>query len=254
MNIQKRYFGMTQAQIGILVGLALVSCVVIGIFGKMISDTNAAVEPASRMYTPSPTPLPTASPTPWPESNPISGWQVHTFASPQAQIWLPKSYIGSDTTTITVDELEKVKITIDDVFLNEDLYRISSPEVAFFAFDTASSEVLRNVYVRRESLDPASLLSMNDHLNMLMADLSSDSDRVVERQIKQMENFPAGTLVLESKVLQDDVEAFVSTSVHMIRVEDTMWTIVLRSGRGEYSDYKTTIEDIVNSFWVQREE
>jgi len=244
---------MTIAQIGILAVLALVVCIVLSILGSMIMSSAASPQPTTQTYTLAPSPTAISTSTPWPTITPVPDWKVHSFASDQAQIWLPNSYFGGDIATSSDEIMRELRDTVDDDAFASDIEGlIAIPEIIFFAFDTNITDSVRFMYVGSEPLDSDMSLTMDDYLNKMMDNFKDSNDRIVERQIAQLDNFPAGKLVIESKVPAGDVEKFVSMAIYMIEVEDTMWFIAFRTGRSEFAAHQETILTAVNSFWVQR--
>ena len=251
MKSGQRYFGMTIGQIGILAGLALVGCVVIGILGTLLlnSAPNTEVEPT---YTLQPSPTAVFTSTPWPTVTPIPNWQEHSFLDGRARIWLPASYSGGDTASSSEEIMEKLTATFnDEAFASDVASLLAIPEIAFFAFDTESTSSARLAYVGSEPLEPGLNLSMDYYLNRMMDNFTDANDRVVERQIEQLDHYQAGKLVVESKVQAGDAERFVTIVIYMVQVDNTMWFITYRTGREEFKDHQQTIETSASSFWVQ---
>lgn len=252
MAASKRYFGMTIIQIGTLSLLALVACITLSILGGMIFRPAPSVQEVSATYTLAPRPTAKPTTTPWPTITPVSDWKRHTFSNDQAQIWLPNSFFGGDTKTSSDEIMEKVRTTFNDETFTSDIEGlIAIPGILFFAIDTDSNDSARFMHVGSEPKDPDITLTMDGYLNHMMDKFSGGSERVVERQITQLDNFPVGKLVVESKVPAGDLDAFVSTAIYMIMVDDTMWFVTFRTGRDEFSSYQEIIQAVVNSFWIQ---
>jgi hypothetical protein len=252
MKTGQRYLGMTLAQIGILVALVLVACVAIGILGTMMLSMGPLTQQAEPTYTLQPSPTVVLTPTPWPTITPIPDWQEYSFTESQARIWLPARYIGGDTATSKDIVMERLRATFNDEAFASDIQGLLAiPEIAFFAFDTEFTNSARFMHVGKEALDPDLALSMDDYLNRLMDTFTGSNDRVVGRQIAELDYYRAGKLVVESKVPAGDVETFVTAAIYLIQVNDTMWFITFRTGRDEFKDYQDIIESSVNSFWVQ---
>ena len=253
MKTGQRYFGMTLAQIGILAGLALVACVVIGMLGTMMLNFTANTQQVEPIYTLQPSPMPDVMSTAWPTITPIPDWQEFLFAEGQARIWLPASYIGGDPSTSSEMIKENLRNTFNDEAFASDIEGLlATPEIGFFAFDTEFVDSARFMYVGTEALNPDLTLSMDYYLNRMMDNFTNPNDRVVERQIAQLDQYQAGKLVVESKVPAEDVEKFVTMVIYMVQADDTMWFITFRTGREEFRDYQQTIETSANSFWVQQ--
>ena len=253
MNTGQSYFGMTLAQIGVLAGLALVACIAIGLLGSMLLNTVPGVEQVQPTYTLQPSPTPILTTTPWPTITPIPNWQEYSLSGGRARIWLPASYIGGEPSTSSEMIKENLRNTFNDEAFASDIEGLLAiPEIEFFAFDTQFVNSARFMYVGTEALDPDKPLHMDDYLNQKMDDFAVGDDRVTGRQIVQLDNYPAGKLVVESKVPAGEVETFITKVIYMIEVDDTMWLITFRTGRDEFSDYQQTIETSAGSFWVQR--
>ena len=91
-----------------------------------------------------------------------------------------------------------------------------------------------------------------DYLNKMMENFADGNDRVVGRHVVQLDHYPAGNLVVESKVPAGDGQVFVTVAIYMIEVDDTMWIITFRTGRKEFSSQQQIIEASANSFSIQR--
>lgn len=136
----------------------------------------------------------------------------------------------------------------NEAFANDIQGLINTPGITFFAYDLDFIESARFMYVWSEALDPAIPLTMDLYLNSMMEDVSGGNDRVVERQITQLDHTEIGILVVESKVPAGELDTFVSTANYLIQGDDTMWIITFRIGRDELKDIKETINITVSSF------
>jgi hypothetical protein len=254
MNTGQRYFGMSIVQIGILAVLAFVACIAIGFLGIMLLGSVPATPQIQPTYTLQPSPTIVVTSTAWPTITPIPDWQEYTFADGRARIWLPASYVGGDTVTSAGNIMEQVKNTSDDeAFVSGIQELIATPEIAFFAFDTAdSTSVLRFMYVGMETVSPDLVLTIDDYLNRIMDESAKSGDRVVERQVTQMDYYPAGKLVVEHKISTEDVDVYVTMAAYVVQVDDTMWFMTFRTGREEFGNYRPIMEASANSFWIQR--
>jgi hypothetical protein len=253
MKTGQRYFGMTLAQIGILAALALVACIVIGIFGTMLLNFTPTAQPVQPTYTLQPSPTPSAMPTAWPTITPIPDWQEYSFAEGQSRIWLPASYVGGDTVTSSAAVMEKLKATFDDeAFANDIQNLMATPEVSFFAFDTEFTSVIRFMFIGKETLSRDVVVTLDGYLNSMVDNSITGSDRLIERQVTQGDYYPIGILVVESKIPAENADVFVTVATYVIPVDNTMWQITFRTGREEFGSLRSNIESIANSFWIQR--
>ena len=252
MKSGQRYFGMTMVQIGILAALALVTCIVMGILGALILNIRPGLQQAEPTYTLQPSLTPVLTSTTWPTVTPIPNWQEYSFSGGKARIWLPASYIGGEPSTSSEMIKENLRTTFnDESFTNDIEGLLAIPEIAFFAFDTEFVDPVRFMYVGTEALNPDLDLSMDYYLNRMMDNFTDSNDRVIERQITQLDHYQAGKLVVESKVPTEDAEKFVSMVVYMVQLDDMMWSITFLTGREEFKEQKQTFETSANSFWVQ---
>jgi hypothetical protein len=245
---------MTFAQIGILAALAFVACIIMGFLGMMLLGSAPATPQVQPTYTLQPTPTTVVTSTPWPTITPIPNWQEYTFADGQARIWLPANYVGGDSVTSGSAIMEQVKAASnEEAFINGVQELIASPEVSFFAFDTdESTSVIRIMFVSRETLSPDLVLTIDDYLNHMVDDAVAEGGRVVERQVTQLDSYPAGVLVTEIRISAGDIEVYVTVTMYVIQVDNTMWFMTFRTGREEFGNYRPTIEASANSFWISR--
>ena len=198
---------MTFTQISILAALALVACVVIGILGTLMLNLFPGTQQAEPTYTLQPGPTPVLTATAWPTITPIPDWQEYSFTEGRTRIWLPASYIGGEPATSSDMIRENLKTIFDDEDFSRDIEGLLAiPEIDFFAFDAEFVDSARFMYVGTEALNPDLDLSMDYYLNRRMDIFTGASDRVVERQIAQLDHFEAGKLVIESKVPVGDAD------------------------------------------------
>jgi hypothetical protein len=105
MQLDKKYFGMTLTQIGILAGLAVTTCLLFGLTGwfalqgsfNRSSDagkgTPVSLSTATPWAIPSPAPTGTATPVPYENLIP-SGWMQ--YKTGLVEIWLPAEFQPGD--------------------------------------------------------------------------------------------------------------------------------------------------------------
>ena len=115
MDLNKKYFGMTVMQLGILAGLAglafMLFCVVgylflsrsTGISASQFPTATATIQPTVTMVlTPTPTTTPASTPLPY-ESFIPAGWVQYRTAL--FEIWMPAGYKAAKTTDVLVTGL-----------------------------------------------------------------------------------------------------------------------------------------------------
>jgi hypothetical protein len=150
--------------------------------------------------------------------------------------------------------MEQVKAASnEEAFISGVQELIASPEVSFFAFDTAeSTSVIRFMFVSRETLSSDLVLTIDDYLNHMVDDAVAEGGRVVERQVTQLDSYPAGVLVTELRISAGDIEVYATVAMYVIQVDNTMWLMTFRTGREEFGSYRPTIEASANSFWISK--
>lgn len=100
MTQEKKYFGMTVKQLGIVGGLAIVACLLFGVLGISIlrrgmglsrspQSAPTAVSTATMIVIPTLTPTVTATPVPYEQLIP-EGWKQ--FKTTLVEIWLPPTF------------------------------------------------------------------------------------------------------------------------------------------------------------------
>ena len=255
---KKEYFGMSPVEIGILVILLIVICIIGGFVVMVILGSSPAVssEPAAvhqPTYTLAPSIPPSITPPPRITPTPMPGWARFEFADGKAEIWLPESYQGGDT----VASQDIVILTLetyigDDYFIESVKPLITSPEVLFFAFDTESDGAIRFVYVVAEQLSPDIIITMDDYLNVLSDYATAEGTRIVGRDIISLDHYSdVGVLTVENEVPdRTGVYYYITLSTHAIRIDNTIWAISFRTGRNEFLEYSSTIDTSLRTFYV----
>jgi hypothetical protein len=100
MRQEKKYFGLTVQQLGILGGLAVVACLLFGVLGLSVlrrglgfsgspQSAPTAVSTATMIVIPTLTPTVTATPVPYEQLIP-EGWKQ--FKTTLVEIWLPPTF------------------------------------------------------------------------------------------------------------------------------------------------------------------
>ena len=105
---RRSFGGLSPVEIGILVVLVLVICVLAGLVGKSFYDNSMAANSRATAEAQIPQPTLTLAPTatpevtvlPWPTTEPIPEWNKFEFAAEKASLWLPNSYQGGGHNSI----------------------------------------------------------------------------------------------------------------------------------------------------------
>ncbi len=256
---KEEYFGMSPAEIGLLVVLLIVLCILGSFLGNMILGNSSSIvssEPVAvhqPTYTLAPSVTPSLTPPPRVTPTPMPGWNRFEFADGKAEIWLPESFQGGDTIAYQDIVIITLETYIDDeAFIESAKPLITNPNVLFFAFDTESIGSIRFVYVIAEQLPPDLIITMDDYLNAISDFATADDVRIVGRDIISLDYYSeAGVLTTEHKVpAGTDAHFYMALSTHTIRVDNTMWGIFFRTGRDEFAEYSSTIDTSIRTFYV----
>lgn len=255
---KKEYLGISPGEMGILVVLIIVICVIGGFLGKMILDnpSTTSLKPAvihEPTYTIAPSITPSQIPPSRLTSTPMPGWNRFEFAEGKAEIWLPESYQGGDTVAYPDVVIMTLETYIDDdVFVESVKPIILESDTLFFAFDTEPADAIRFVYVIVEQLPPDLIISMNDYLNAVSDYINEDNTRIVGRETKSLDYYSdVGVLTTEVEIpAGEGVYFYVRLCSHVVRVDNTMWGLFFRTSRTEFDEYLSTIDRSVRTFYV----
>jgi hypothetical protein len=115
MDLNKKYFGMTVMQLGILAALAGLAFVLFCIVGYLVlgkvtkasapqapTDTATIQPTVTMVLTPTPTTTPASTPLPY-ESLIPAGWAQ--YRTSLIEVWMPPGYKATKTTTVLVNGL-----------------------------------------------------------------------------------------------------------------------------------------------------
>jgi len=226
MSQNRKYLGMTFAQIGILVGLGAVACVLIVITGWLISGGSTklpfskavATTPTSQL-TPTPFVLPTITPTvtltPVPYEQLIpNGWKQ--FKTELVEIWLPPSF----------------KTAKKD----------SGEELAISGANSKSSLYGMHITV---SYEPLTGDSLDAHLDAGLLKVDPQA-RNVERRKVSLNSTEAIRMMFEIRVETVDFNQL----VYVIQDGSTVWFVAYFAQINEFYEMLPIIEQSIKTFRV----
>ena len=226
MSQNRKYLGMTSAQIGILIGLGAAVCILFAITGWFMLGGNISL-PFSKAPDNTPTPqstptlivlptiTPTATLTPIPYEQLIpNGWKQ--FKTELVEIWLPPSF----------------KTTDKDV--NE--------ELALLGANTKSSLYKMRVSVLYEPLTGDSL---DAYLDGGIAKMDPQA-RLVDRKNVSLNATEAVRMAFEMRVETVDVNEL----VYVIQDGSTVWFIIYAAQINEYFEMLPQFEQSAKTFRV----
>jgi len=226
MTQNRRYFGMTSAQIAILLGLGAVACMLFAVTGFLMLGRGINLPfPDTPAATPSPqstptlvvisTDTPTATPTPVPYEQLIpDGWKQ--FKTELVEVWLPSSFK-------VVDKEPGEELAAAGVNSKSSLYRM-------------------RVSVSYEPLVGDSLDAFLD-AGLLKVDPQA---RLVERRKVSLNAAEAVRMTFEIRVETVDVNEL----IYAIHDGGTVWYIVYGAQINEFYEMLSTFEQSAKTFRV----
>lgn len=224
MTQDRKYFGMTIQQIGILVGLAVTACVLFAVVGWLalrggFRQAPVPTLPPQMTATPYviPTVTATATLTPVPYEQLIpEGWTQHK--TELVELWLPANF---KPTTADVDE-----------------------ELALTGSNPKTSLYKMNVIVTYEPLGTDTLDAYIDN-SLLTLDPAL---RVVERRKVSVNATDAVRMVLEGRVEGIDVNEL----VYVFQDGSTAWAVLYTAQINEFYAMLPTFEQSAKTFRIVR--
>jgi hypothetical protein len=228
MSQNRKYLGMTSAQIGILVGLGVAVCILIAVTAWLMFGGKVKLpfsRPPENTPTPQMTPTlfviptftPTVTPTPIPYEQLIpNGWKQ--FKTTLVELWLPSSF----------------KIADKD----------SDEELAISGANSSSSLYRMRVIV---SYEPLTGDSLDAHLDAGLLKVDPQA-RLVERRKVSLNSTETVRMMFEMRVETVDVNQL----VYVIQDGGTVWFIVYVAQINEFYDMLPIFEQSAKTFRVVR--
>ncbi len=235
MTQNRKYYGMTPAQIGILASLAGVACLLFGLTGWFILRRNQSPFARAPQNTPvvqstsTPFVLPTLSPTETPTPVPYEalipeGWTQ--FKTGLVEIWLPKEFKQGDSN------------------LFKDSANAASRELIATGATSKSSLYKMLVMVSYEPLNGASL---DDYLNSQIAQLPTDV-RMAERRKVSVNSTEVVRFVFETRSGNVDLDDL----TYVFLDGSTIWYVEYVAQINEFYEMLSTFEQSAKTFRVVR--
>ncbi|HSB02803.1 MAG TPA: hypothetical protein VLE49_19295 [Anaerolineales bacterium] len=237
MTQDRKYFGMTPTQIGILAGLAGAACLLFAVAGFLIlrgglgGSAPAPQETPTPQFTVTPFVLPSVAPTetltPVPYEMLIpDGWLQ--FKTGLVEIWLPKEFKAAKTKTAD----------------NSANWAVS--EMVATAPGTTSKSSVYKMFVV-VSYEPLTGDSLDAYLNGKIASLSS-STRIADKRTVTLNAQDAVRFVLEKRT--DTAE--VNDMVYVFLDGTTVWYVEYIAQINEYFTMIDTFEKSARTFRIVR--
>ena len=230
MNQNRKYFGMTIPQLGVLAGLAgallLILCV--GgylIFGGGLSPSALQIPPTAES-SPTLVVIPTLTFTPPPTLIPYeqlipAGW--NQFRTSKTEIWLPTGYKDA-----------KLKLPKGAVWVSAADLVITQPA-------SKSNNYAKTVVISSETITTDSLKSFVD----LKIQSVPASARLVDRGTKTLNAIEAIRLMFETRVDNADVNQL----VYIFQDGNTAWYVLFYA---QINEFYENLESFDNSIWTFR--
>lgn len=229
MAQNRKYFGMTGSQIGILAGLALLVLCLFGVTGYLIFNGGLGF-PGSQQLPPTPiststmivipTATPTALPTPIPYEQLIpAGWTQHKTTL--VEIWLPPAFKQPRSNTSGLTPLAGSELTISKPAAKASLYAL---------WVNISYELLTGS-------------SLDSFLDLKLQSLPPDY-RVVARQQTLINSIPAEKVTIEARVKNFDVNEL----VYVFQDGSTVWYVVYAAQINDFYENLETFEASARTF------
>lgn len=229
MDSNQKHFGMTNSQLGIVGGLAVLVCCLFALAGWLIFGTGIDFSrPPAIPPTPASTPtlvvIPTLTPTTAPTAIPYEqlipqGWVQHRTSL--IEIWLPREFSKSDTGLFLVDP--------------------SNPAVPEIQFATNTAELYRRgvgIF-----FEPLTSESLDEFLDKELPKLPPEV-RVTERKNELINSTPVVRLLLEQKIENIDVNILVFVFLD----GGTVWYVEYAAQINEFYNHLETFEKSVLTF------
>ena len=236
MMQDRKYFGMTVQQIGILVGLAAIACLLFGVTGWLFIRRGMGLSSQSPTATPvlgsTPTPfmlptqIPTVTLTPVPYEQLIpSGWEQHRTTL--VEIWLPSGFKSTGTNAASA-------VSGDSVV----------PELSLAG--TAVSSVANKVYVS-VSYEPLTADSLDTFLESRLANITPQVNMSDRRKVS-INGTEAYRLMLEWQ----DSNVYTNDLFFVIQDGGTIWYVKYSAEIKDFFEMLPVFDDSIKTFRIVR--
>lgn len=249
---RRDFFGLSPVEIGILVVLIVIICVLAGFVAKSFYDNSrVAAETPTPTATITPTVPAVVTSTPWPTAAAIPDWNKFEFAGAQASLWLPNSFQGGDP--LEYPEIVRMIVETysnDEVFIQSvDEVLSENTDISLFAFDPEFITYTR-IVVTSQEIHPDLILNMDAYLDDFRLNVEAEGDRVVGREIVPLDHFQAGRIIYEFKTPIGDAGQYTydKTVIYLVPVDDTLWQIEYRTDRSDFPDFWPIIQESISTF------
>ena len=235
MQQNRKFFGLSLSQLGILAGLAGVACLLFGLVGWFAlrgkagflgrSPQNTPVIRATSTMIVIPTLTPTQTPTPAPYEMLIpNGWEQ--FKTELVEIWLPSSFKPGDPKLLS------------------DWTKLAVPELIMTGSTAKSSLYQMLVTV---SYEPLTTNSLDAFLDSKVAKFPTEV-RVAERRKVSVNSTDAVRFVFETRSNNIDIDVL----AYVFLDGSTVWYVEYGAQINEFYEMLPTFEDSIKTFRIVR--
>lgn len=227
MYQNRKYFGMTSNQLGILGGMAVLVCCLFGILGYLIFGdgfSGSSQLPPTPILSATPIVIPTVTQTPLPTQIPYeqlipTGWSQHRTGL--VEIWLPPAYKVPRSNTSGLTSLAGSELIVSKPAAKASLFAIW-------------------VIVSNEPLTSDSLESF---LDVKLQSLPTEY-RVVGRQSVLLNSVPAEKVTIEARVKNFDVNEL----IYVVQDGGTVWYVTYAAQINDFFENLTDFESSARTF------
>ena len=235
MQQNRKFFGMTPLQLGILAGLAGAACLLFGLtgwfalransspFGQVPENTSVPQVTSTMIVIPTLTPTETPTPLPYEMLIP-SGWAQ--FKSGLVEIWLPSNFKPGDSKLLN------------------DSTKFAMPELIMTGATSKSAlyQMLATV-----SYEPLTTDSLDAFLDGKIAKFPTEI-RVAERRHVSVNSTDAIRLLFETRSQNVDIDVL----TYVFLDGSTIWYVEYGAQINEFYDMLPTFENSVKTFRIVR--
>lgn len=232
MDDERKYFGMTKVQIGIVAGMAgvLILIVLAGAF-LLFRNLNPSASAPQATSTPAPTVTlvvvtpPTATPTPAPTAIPYeqlipADWKQ--YKTSLVELWLPANFKLADKKALD----QTAELALNELFITE----IPSKTSAYNMLVSVSYDLMTGA-------------SLDEFLQTKIAQLPAEV-RVTDRRTVYVNTVEARRLMIEYRANNIDI----NDMVYVFLDGNTVWYVEYVAQIGEFFDNLPIFEQSVKTF------
>lgn len=196
----------------------------------------------------------TVTPTSGPTPTPIPGWE--RFVGNGVELWVPESFMGGDPALDMDVIVQQVRAFGADYAeaadkLEQELTTASEnntlPVLMVLDTNISGTVALTGVEIYKEAVDPDVELP----LDTVMTNFTKAMDpswKLVERQLVQLDRYPAGLLIFEYKLSVEGGAVWRRIAFYVLRADNTLWVVQYYADRENFRDFRPIMEQSIETF------